>query len=658
MMLEKKELDVLNRKGSNNPNKSYLDKTKILKYFVLVFLMGLVGVSSGYAQIKRKNLKIRRFPLHDVRLLDSPFKRAQMADAKYMLSLDARRLLVPYYETAGIKVRARKYGGWADSQLSGHILGHYLSALSFMYAATGDNRFKKRVDFIVDQLERCQKAGGDGYIGGIPDGRKLWKKVADGEIKTQNFSLDGVWSPWYNLHKVFAGLRDAYMYTGNEKAKQVMAKFGDWAIEETNHLSDEQFQHMLECEYGGMNEVMADLYRMTGKEKYLDLAKRFNHKSVFTPLANAQDSLAGLHVNTQIPKIIGAAVEYELDSDPRMEKVSSYFWDEVTQKRSFINAEMGYHEYFGRLGTLPRRIGKSSGETGNVYNMLKLTKHLMEWNPKAAYMDYYERALYNDILASQDPETGMMCYFISLEPGFFKTFSKPYDSFWCCVGTGMENHAKYNADIYMHNDSNLYVNLFIPSKLNWQDKGLKLTQKTDFPSDDQTRLELSLDHPQTLALHIRRPYWAGDNFQIEVNGKAVDIRKGPGNYIAIKRRWKDGDNIKVQLPMRLHLERMANDKNKGAIMYGPLVMAGELGGNIPLPYASDQSHFFSQPTVMVPSLTVGDKPIDQWTKSVDNKPMYFKTVGVGDPFDVELAPFYKVNHQHYTVYWDLTATDD
>lgn len=648
-----------------------VDKTRSKKsrwmISTLMLIMLAAGNNMAWAKVnmamnkpgEQGKVKVYPFDLSQVRLLDSPFKHAMVMDGYYMMQLDPDRLLSAYRKNAGLKPKGKQYKGWETSELQGHTLGHYMSALSMIYAATGEKKFLDRLNYIVDELQQCQQAGGDGYIGGIPDGQKLWDKVKSGEIKTEPFSLDGVWSPWYNLHKVYAGLRDAYWYTGNEQAKDVLVKYADWAVELSNHLTDDQFQHMLECEYGGMNEVMADIYQLTGKEKYLDLAERFNQKKFFAPLAQSEDNLTGLHSNTQIPKIIGAAREYELTGNERMEQIAKYFWKDVAQNRSYIIGGNSLGEHFGPMGQLHKRIGKNTAETCNTYNMLKLTRHLMQWQPdNAAYADFYERALYNDILASQDPETGMMTYFMSLEPGFFKTFSEPYDSFWCCVGTGMENHVKYGKNIFQHNDSNLYLNLFIPAKLNWKSKGVEITQETDFPESGQTMLKISADLPSEFTLHIRRPYWAGEGFSVKVNGKTVNSSGKPRSFVEVQRTWKDGDVVQVSLPMKLHVEPMPDDNKKVAVMYGPLVLAGKLGGPemfVQLPYASDQYAFFSKPKVMVPDFAIANKPVTSWLKPVSGKPLHFKTKGVGRPVDVEMAPFYEVNHQPYSIYWNVVA---
>ena len=634
----------------------------VLLISLLLIIPGVVSAKSKPGELvlsksKPDVIKAWTFPLSDVRLLNGPFKQRMEMDEQYMLKLNMDRLLAPYLKSAGLKPKAPQYKGWESTKLAGAFGGQYLSGLSLMYAATGNPELKERVDYMVGQLQKCQQAVGTGYIGGIPDGLELWQKVEHGIINVQPFALDGVWSPWYNLHMAFKGLRDAYLYTGNQQAKEVMIKYGDWAVNFSHHLSDQQFRHMIRCEYSGMNEMMADLYAMTGKEKYLDLARRFNDKKLFDPLAAGVDSLAGWHVNTNIPKIIGAAREFEVDGNKRMEKIARYFFNEVTSKRTFINGEMGDYEHFQKLGTLPEHLHRTSGETGNVYNMLILTRHLMEWHPQAKYARYYESALYNDILASQDPKTGMMAYFLSMEPGFFKTFSTPYDSFWCCDGIGVQNHAKYGKFIYMRNDKTLYVNLFIPSVLHWKEKKMTVTQKTKFPNAQNSSLVLKMEHDQKLTLDIRHPYWAGKGFEIKVNGQKVKTSGQAGSYAEVTRTWHNGDKIEISLPMHLHVEPMANDKNKVAIMDGPVVLAGELGGYVPFPYAKNNNQFFDMPTVGVPELAIANKPVSEWLKPVPGNPLHFKTEGVGQPTDVELAPFYDISHQHYTVYWDVAQPD-
>jgi len=647
---------------SRKPPNISINNNRNSKGRLLIFMMGCLIASfialPTWAQVHYTSPRIHVQPFHlsSVRLLASPFRKRQRADEQYMMKLNPDRLLAPYFKSAGLKPKAKQYGGWESTQLAGAFGGQYLSGLSLMYAATGDKKLKKRLDYMVNQLNRCQKKNGNGYLGGIPHGKKLWHKVENGDIHAQSFALDSVWSPWYNLHMMYKGLRDAWRYTGNQQARQMMINFGNWAVGLSNKLTDKQFFRMTWTEYSGMNEMMADLYHMTGKQKYLKLAKRFNDPRLFGPLAAKEDSLAGHHVNKNIPKVIGAAREYEVDGNQRMAKISKYFFNEVTSKRIYINGEMGNQEYFQKLGTLPQHLDRAAGETGNVYNMLILTRHLMQWNPNNIhYIRYYERALYNDILASQDPKTGMMTYLMSMQPGFFKTFGTPYNSFWCCYGIGVQNHAKYGKVIYMHNDKQLYVNLFIPSVLKWKKKGITLTQRTKFPDSQQSTLHMKMNHPQKLALKIRWPYWAGSGFAIKINGKTVHPKGSAGSYVTLARTWHSGDTISLSLPMHLHLQRMANDNKKGAIMDGPIVLAGELGSRVPFPYAKNHEHLFYLPAISVPKLAVGNKPASEWLKPVNGKPLHFKTKGVGKPHDVQLAPFYQITHQHYTVYWDLTA---
>lgn len=607
--------------------------------------------SSGQAEHEAVQL----FKLNDVRLLESPFKKAMLRDAAYLKKLDADRLLAPYRIAAGLKPRAKRYGGWESEGLDGHTLGHYLSAVSMMYASTGDEWFRKRAEYIVNELGRCQTERNDGYVGGVPGGPDIFKQIEAGKIEAKPFDLNGGWVPWYNLHKTFAGLRDAYRYTGSDKARNVLIKLSDWAVAFSSHLDDQQFQQMLATEHGGMKEVMADVYGITGDQKYMKLSRRFDDKVVFNPLAQRRDSLNGLHANTQIPKIIGAARDYELTGSKRMFTVAEYFWKEVTQKRSYVIGGNSNHEHFGKLGHLPDRISRATAETCNTYNMLKLTRHLMQWNPDSRYTDYYERALYNHILASQDPEKGMFAYFISLEPGTFKTYSKPYDSFWCCVGSGMENHAKYGRNIYMHNDSELYVNLFIPSKVEWKQKGVTVTQQTGFPNTEQTALTIDSDSETNFTLRIRKPYWVGSGFSVEVNGETRKVEPGSDGYVDISRTWEDGDRLLVKLPMDLHTETLQNDSEAFAIMYGPLVLAGTLGEEgmkDSMPYAEDQGDWFKVPAVKVPKLDTKGRPVSEWVQKVSDNPLRFRTAGVGKPGDVDLVPFYQIGHQRYTIYWN------
>ncbi len=595
--------------------------------------------------------RVQPFDLADVTLLPSPFQAAMGRDTAYLLSLDPNRLLHNFRTEAGLTPKAPIYGGWENSGVAGHILGHYLSALSMQYRATHNPRVKARVDYIVGELALCQEKNGHGYVSAIPDGKAMFADVAAGHG-------DGVhrgWVPWYTMHKLLAGLRDAYLYTGSAQAKDVLVKLSDWAVDTTRNLSGEQWQVMLEQEHGGMNEVLADVYALTGEPKYLELSRHFYQKSVLDPLTLREDRLAGLHGNTQIPKLIGLARLYELTGDPKDKTAAEYFWDRVVHTRTYAIGANTDSEHFDAPGQLSHHLSPVTAETCNTYNMLKLTRHLFEWTPSAKYADFYERALYNHILASQDPVRGMMTYYVSLKPGHFKTYSSPTESFWCCVGTGMENHVKYGDSIYFHDDKNLYVNLFIPSVLKWHAKGLTVRQETRFPDSDTTHLTLTCTKPTALALKVRYPSWT-HGLTVLVNGQTQPVTAKPGSYVTIARRWKSGDRVDITLPMRLHQEAMPDDPTKVAILYGPLVLAGQLGNEglaAPIPYAAnDQGAYFHVSDPRVPVLVTANKPLDSWIKPVARQPLTFRTAGAGRPNDITLKPFYSTYFGRYTVYWD------
>jgi DUF1680 family protein len=599
-------------------------------------------------------VKARSFPLTQVRLLESPFKKTMEINRAYLLRLDADRFLWPYHDRAGMPTKGKRYGGWAGKDCVGHASGHYLSACAMMVASTGDKELKRRVDYMVAELAKVQAKHGNGYAG--PVRPEVWKLTFSGKLKVHKWGLGGGYVPWYVLHKTYAGLIDAYVHTGNKQALEVATKFADWAKEGTDNLSDDQFQKMLGCEYGGMNESMAHLYAITGKKDYLALAKRFNHKSVFDPLAAKQDKINGLHVNTTLPKIVGVARLYDLTGEQRFKTIANFFWERVVTTRSFAPGGVDFHEHFRESGAESKYLNWDSNETCATYNMLRLTGHVFSWDPKAQHMDYYERALYNHILGSQDPKTGGLTYFYNLRPGHFKIYSNAFDAMWCCLGTGIENHSKYGQMIYHHDDQGLWVNLFIPSTLDWKDKGVKVRQETQFPNSDTTTISLSMKKSQELSLRIRVPYWA-KGVEVSINGKKQTSDPKPQSYLTLKRKWKNGDKIKLRLPMDLHLYTARDDKNLGVIMYGPLVLAGELGreGMPDNLTSGNNKHLSRLANPTVPVLATDSKPVGSWVKRTSNKSLKFQTQNVGKPKDVSLIPLYQLHHQRYTVYWKLMS---
>lgn len=584
------------------------------------------------------------FPLEDVRLLDGPFRRAMEANSAYLLRLEPDRLLSWFRKEAGLPPKGEVYGGWESQGIAGHSLGHYLSALSMTYASTGDARFRERVVYIVDELDACQRANGDGYVAGLPNGKRVFREVSAGDIRSKGFDLNGSWVPWYTLHKQFAGLLDAHRYTGNAKALAVARSLAGWAINITSKLDDQQWQRMLACEHGGMNEVLAELYARTGEKKYLDLSRRFHHRAVLDPLAAREDRLQGIHANTQIPKLIGLARRYEITGDAADRAPAEFFWDRVVHHHTYVIGGNSDGEYFGPPGRLSTRLGQNTCETCNTYNMLKLTRHLFQWNPSGEFAGYYERALFNHILASQRPEDGMFCYYATLRPGAHRSYSDPFNSFWCCVGSGMENHSKYADSIYFHDSEGLWVNLYIASELQWKSKKVTLRQETGFPESDTSTFTIASPGRARFTLRLRHPAWAYDGIRIKVNGRPFRVASSPGGYAGITREWRRGDRVEVQMPMSLHMEPTLDNPQKSAVMYGPLVLAGDLGP------AGDPA---AKSPDYVPVLITGGKGLNEWLKPVAGKPLAFQLSGVGRPRDVTLLPFNALHHSRYNVYWDL-----
>ncbi len=599
-------------------------------------------------------LRARAFRLEDVRLLDGPFKHAMDLDRQYLLSLEVDRLLHNFRVNAGLPSSAQPLGGWEEpkGELRGHFVGHYLTACALMYASTGDERVKDKGDAVVAGLAECQGKIGTGYLSAYPE--EFFDRVE---------SLRRVWAPYYTLHKIHAGLLDMYVYCGNSQALDVCQKFADWAIARNARLSDEQMQKMLDTEHGGMNEVLANLYGLTCEKKYLTLAQRFNHMAVLGPASNREDKLTGLHANTQIPKFVGTARQYELTGQDWLKTASLFFWNTVVKERSYVIGGHSDGEGFSPKEKLSEAFGPNTTETCNTYNMLKLTRHLFCWDPNPEYADYYEQALYNHILCSQNPQTGMMCYYVPLRPGSHKEYHTPLDSFWCCTGTGVENHAKYGDSIYFHNDNTLWVNLFIASELNWKAKGLTIRQETRYPEEAASRLVFSVEKPIELAVEVRRPYWAASGFQVKVNtdkakdsstfgasvsyGLDVAKRAGDssafGNYVYISRTWKDGDMVEIAMPFTLHTEGFQDNPRRLAFMDGPLVLSAEVDSAGPLPAVVTNDG----------RVIDGLKPVSGRTSTFRGSPDLFRFVGQDSGRPITFEPFYKMHGvRRYVVYWD------
>jgi DUF1680 family protein len=581
------------------------------------------------------------FDLAQVKLLDSPFKVAEQADTKYLLKIEPDRLLADFREHSGLKAKGVRYGGWESTGLAGHTLGHYLSACALAYASTGNAEFKQRVDYMVAQLAECQQARKTGYVGAIPKEDQLWAVVASGNSRSHGFDLNGAWSPWYTVHKIMAGLLDAYLYCGNKTALGVNQGLADWTGNTIKGLDDAKMQDMLVCEYGGMAETLANTYALSGDKKYLALSYRFYDKRILDPLAARTDILPGKHSNTQIPKAIASARRYELTGDPKDAAIAQFFWQTVTDNHSYATGGNSNYEYLGEPRKLNDKLSENTTETCNTYNMLKLTQHLFAQHPSAKLMDYYEKGLYNHILASQNHETGMTTYFVPLRMGGRKTYSDEFDTFTCCVGSGMENHVKYAENIYFQGqDGSLYVNLFIPSELSWQAKGVTLRQESQLPASDQVTFTVTAAKPRAFKLRLRQPRWT-KNPQVRVNGQAVAATPDAEGYLVLDRKWKNQDRVELTLPADFYTEALPDNPDRRALFYGPTLLAGVLGNTEP------------EPVTGVPVLVTATNDPNRWVKAVDAKQLRFETAGLGTPHDVPLRPFNQTGNEYYTVYWDV-----
>jgi len=631
--------------------------------------------------VDERLIQARPVPLDRVRLTGGPLQHAQQLTAKYLLSLEPDRMMAYYRIRAGLPRKAEPYGGWdgPKKNLTGHIAGHYLSAVSLMYRAVGDDRFTQRADYLVREMAEVQAKNGDGYLCALENGREAFAAVSKGDIRAAAFDLNGLWSPWYVLHKTFAGLRDAWRYADNRTARDVSVRFATWAERILAPLSDEQVQQMLNTEHGGMNEVLADLAADTGDSRWLALSRRFEHHAFTDALKRHEDNLSGKHGNCQIPKLVGSAARYGYTGDTADIIAASFFWDRVAQHHTYAAGGHGLAEYFGPPDVLGARVDGRTCESCNVYNMLKLTRRLFSFRPDGLYADFHERALFNHVLASIDPEDGRVSYMVPIGRAVQQEYQDPLHDFTCCCGTGMENHALHGYGIYYESPDTLWVNIFAPSTAAFTTRNVTLRMETGFPDGDSATITVSAAKSEAFTLAVRRPVWAGDGYAVKVNGVAVpqpslaSLRPGgaggragaPGNegemlhggYARITRTWKDGDTVELSLPKALRLEPTPDNARIAAILWGPLVLAGNLG---------PRREGRSAPPIAVPTLAPGARPLDSWIIP-GARPGDFTLSGVttvagatGPHGDLGVAPFYRTHRRTYSVYFDVapaTAPD-
>ncbi len=586
------------------------------------------------------------------------FKDAQDKGNEYLHYLEPDRLLAPCYEAIGLTPKAPRYGGWEAKDIAGHSLGHYLSAVSQMYETTKDALLEERIDYLLNEMDYLQKKEGTGYISGFKG--DCFDRVFTGEFDVERFSLGGSWVPWYSIHKIFQGLVDVYLVTGKEKALDIVCQLSDWALEGTSGLNDDQFEKMLYCEFGGMNEVMAQLYEITGKKGYLHLARRFCHNELLDPIESHEDCLEGMHANTQIPKVLGVAKLFEVERNPKDFALASYFFDRVMGHRSYVIGGNSYSEHFVAPDKEP--LGILTTETCNTYNMMKLAAYLFKETKDSKYMAYYEKALINHIMTSQDPDTGMKAYFVPTEPGHFKTYCSPDDSFWCCTGSGMENPAKFHQEIfhYFEEDKTVTVDQFISSKID-TGTGISLSQKTDFPFEKGTTIEV-LEWQRGYDLRIRVPEYLTDEPMIYINGELMKEVYMANQYIFFDNNIKVGDKIELGFDYGLRSYHAMDDESKVAFLYGPVVLAAALGTeNFPdSDIHPNHLEYVHHPKIQVPILVddLFDDTLDQGKLSeliipVDEQKLIFKTKAVGQPGEVSLSlvPFFKLHHERYSLYF-------
>lgn len=604
--------------------------------------------------------KVECFGIDDVRLTASAFKHAEDMDIQYLLALNPDRLLAPYLKGAGLTPKAENYTNWENTGLDGHIGGHYLSALSYMYAATGNDEIGRRLDYMLSELKRCQGTAGDGYLCGVPDGRAMWKEIEQGNVRAATFGLNDRWVPLYNIHKTYAGLRDAYLIAHRNEAKDMLVKLTDWMERITANLSDAQMQDMLRSEHGGLNETFADVAAITGDKKYLKLAHRFSHDIILNPLLKHEDKLTGIHANTQIPKVIGFKRIADIEKNNDWSKAADFFWQTVVNNRSITIGGNSVFEHFHPADNFESmRTSEQGPETCNTYNMLRLTKMLYTTSADAHYMDYYERALYNHILSTQDPVQGGFVYFTPMRSGHYRVYSQPQTSFWCCVGSGMENHARYGEMIYAHNGKDeLYVNLFIPSVLKWGD--MSIEQTTAFPDEEATTI--TVNGKRKFTLNVRVPEWVNVNeMSVTINGKGEKAYVKDG-YIKVNRSWQTGDKVRITLPMHLRAIDMPDNSHNYSFLYGPIVLASRMGTQRQDGMFADDSrggHIAQGPRIPLQNMPVIVGSTNEVLKHIaktDGK-LEFTLNGVS-PENYEgmkLEPFYRIHESRYMVYWPVLS---
>ena len=593
--------------------------------------------------------RLTPFPLSSVRLAPGMFNEQAEINARYLDSLSVDRLLHSFRVTAGISSSATPYKGWEEPtcELRGHFAGgHYQSAVALASAASGNEVLKRKGEELVSGLAQCQKKSGNGYLSAYPP--ELFEHLAMGK---------DVWAPFYTYHKIMAGLLDMYVLTGNSDALQIAEGMARWVGDFFPGTGTEQRQRMLRTEYGGMNEVLVNLAALTKKNRYLETARIFEQPGFLDPLAERRDELQGLHANTHVPKIIGAARMYEVTGDRRYRQIAEYFLEEVLTARNYVIGNTSLDEHWRTLpGQLKGSLVWKNAECCVAYNLMKLQRLVFGWTANARWMDEYERSLFNCRLGTQNAE-GLKQYFFPLASGYWRAYNSPEESFWCCTGTGAEEFAKFTDTIFFRRGDDLFVNQFIASTLDWKEEDLLIEQVTQFPSEQGTTLKIKTSRPIARTIHIRVPGWTADAAEVKINGRTLEAVADPGSYLAIRRVWQDGDTVSISLPMELRQEALPGDDSVAAVLYGPLALAADLGSgpadgpNRVIHSGDTAPDKIPSPDALPKAVAATGSKTDQWVQTESKSELRFKAAGDGVKY--EMMPMYQIRDQRYAVYWQI-----
>lgn len=639
---------------------------------VSIFVM--LVLQSGFGQTRYPGVYAEKFSVQDERLpkrfffapedvmlLDSRFKGNAVRSGEWLMRLSADRLLHGFRTNAGVYggneggyMTVHQLKGWEslDCELRGHSVGHILSALAFQYAASGKTVFKLKADSIVSGLDVVQQSlNRNGYLSAFPE-----------FLIDRNISAQKVWAPWYTLHKIMAGLMDQYLYAENQQALNIAIKMGEWAYGKLKDVKDSVRSLMLRNEFGGVNETFYNLYALSGRNEFKWLGNFFYHNEMLDPLVEKVDILEKKHANTFIPKLLGVIRHHELDENYAGLPLADFFWSTVVNRHSFVTGSNSDKEKFFKAGHQFEHLSGYTGESCNVYNMLKLTNHLYALTAEARYPAYYEKAMVNHILGQQDTASGMIAYFLPFMPGAHKVYSTPDSSFWCCVGSGFENQAKYGEAIYAHDNEKLYLNLFVPSQLSWKAKGLVLEMKTAFPYNGKITCAIKDAPAEAIDINVRYPEWAGMNALVKINGKKIKVRAVKDGYIALKRIWKRDDKIEIEFPFSLRLVQCGEDSTKAAVVFGPVVLAGTFGRegfrdrqpfSDPLLYNDYYTYNYNVPENFQASLSINGNAIQNELELVPGTTMTFRSRKEG----YLLKPLFDIHRERYVVYWNINKTE-